>query len=125
MTSVSILHIDECPLFHHILSLFLRGRLPHCFLVGQARSSKEALALAPVLRPDLILCDFSMPGFSSAKMIPQLRAMLPQTPIIALTLFRSRQPARQAGSDASVLKSKLGRDLLREIQRVCPEAHSP
>jgi two-component system response regulator NreC len=114
--------VDNNPGFLRILSHFL-DRYGHGDLViaGTALGGKEALERAQSLRPQVILIDLSMTDLHGLQAIPQLRSMLPDTAIIALTFLDSdtyRQAALAAGADGFVSKAKLDTDLLPAIWRV-------
>jgi two-component system alkaline phosphatase synthesis response regulator PhoP len=59
------------------------------FTVIIAADAREGLYMASVERPDLIITDISMPGFTGIDMIKELRRQpdLENVPIIVLTAF--------------------------------------
>lgn len=117
MCPISILHIDDSLVFQDVLSRFLEARMPDCRITGTARSRAEALTLGMRLQPDLVVCDLSMPGLSD--LLPQLRALLPDTRIVGLSLFPRYN---WDGVDIYVSKSDLLLALPRVIQRLFQSA---
>ncbi|MBI2951942.1 response regulator transcription factor [bacterium] len=122
MGPVSVLLVDDSPLFLDIATRFLqeeyRGEV---VVVGVAGGGEEALAQAQLLQPQVILIDLNMPGMSGLEAIPRLREALPEAGIIALTLLDGeayRQAALAAGADGFVSKPNMGADLLPAIRRV-------
>jgi DNA-binding response OmpR family regulator len=70
---------------------------------------------------DLIITDIRMPGFSGLEIVPELKKLQPEIPIIVITAFGSEEvylKALSRGADAYLAKpihfSKL-RELIREI----------
>ena len=60
-------------------------------LVGEAATAEEALALAPVLRPDVLLLDIDLPGMNGIQLVQELAPRLPQTKIVMLTVSASER----------------------------------
>jgi two-component system, NarL family, response regulator LiaR len=54
-------------------------------VVAEAASGAEALALAPMVAPDVILLDLMMPGMNGITTASLLRQILPHAPIIIFT----------------------------------------
>ena len=48
-------------------------------LVGEAATAAEALALAPVLKPDILLLDIDLPGMNGVQLVQELAPRLPLT----------------------------------------------
>ncbi len=64
---------------------------PDVEVVGEASSAEEALALAPTLRPDVMLLDLDLPGMSGSHLVRELAPRLPQTKIVMLTVSTNRR----------------------------------
>jgi uncharacterized protein (TIGR02266 family) len=75
--------VDDTPLLRELAALFLAraGR------VFTAASGEEALALASVIRPDLVFADLSMPGIDGAELCRRLKRSpeLHDVPVVLLT----------------------------------------
>ena len=56
-------------------------------LCAEAKNGEEALALAKLYQPDLILLDFSMPVMNGVEAARELKKIMPNVPIILFTLF--------------------------------------
>lgn len=118
--SVSVLLVDDNPTFRKVAAKFLKT-LPGLVVAGTAVGGLDGLAQAQSLRPDLILVDLHMPDLDGLSLIPQLRALLPQTSIIALTLLEAsafRGVSLKAGADEFVDKATMFADLWPAIERV-------
>jgi CheY-like chemotaxis protein len=87
-------------------------------VVGEASSSEEALGIALVLRPDLIVLDHEMPGSRGLDLVPKLRAVLPGAAVVMFTMSLeiSRQ-ARLRGAEAVIAKDDLD-GLLATLRRL-------
>lgn len=64
---------------------------PDVELVGEAATAEEALALAPVLKPDILLLDIDLPGMNGVQLVQELAPRLPQTKIVMLTVSGSER----------------------------------
>lgn len=120
MESISVLLVDDNPIFLNIVAQFLRAS-PDVVVVGTASGGEEALAKAEESRPQVILLDLAMPDIPGLEVIPRLRSILPEVSIIALTLLATegyRQAALSAGAQDFISKAKLSQELLPAIRRV-------
>jgi DNA-binding NarL/FixJ family response regulator len=84
-STITLLLADDCVAVRYGLKLWLRLE-PDMAVVGEASSGVEALALALRLRPDVIVMDVRMPQLDGIATTKQLRALLPKTPIILLSI---------------------------------------
>lgn len=119
-TRVSVLLVDDNTTFRNVAAKFLKT-LPGLSVAGTAVGGLDGLAQAQALRPDLILVDLQMRDLDGLSLIPQLRALLPQTNIIALTLLEAsafRGVSLAAGADEFVDKATMFADLWPAIERV-------
>jgi two-component system, NarL family, nitrate/nitrite response regulator NarL len=118
--SVSVLLVDDNPTFRTVAAKFLKT-LPGLQVAGTAVGGLDGLAQAQALQPDLILVDLQMRDLNGLSLIPQLRALLPHTNIIALTLLEAsafRGISLEAGADEFVDKATMFADLWPAIERV-------
>jgi DNA-binding NarL/FixJ family response regulator len=93
----------------------------HCDIVGMATDGRELMALAPNLRPDVILLDLGMPllnGFDAGR---RLKKLLPNAKLVVLTMNKDYELAAEAlqrWASGYVLKSSIGSELLRAVTAV-------
>lgn len=84
-STITLLIADDCLPVRYGLSLWLRLE-PDLRVIGEAADGLEALTLALRLHPDVIVMDVRMPqmdGFTATK---TLRGLLPDTPVILLSI---------------------------------------
>ena len=87
----------------------------------RAINGQEAIDKASTEHPDLILMDLKMPRMDGLEATKQIKAMLPNLPIVALTAnaFDSdRQQAMDAGCDAFLSKPVSAVDCLQIIGKL-------
>jgi two-component system, NarL family, response regulator DevR len=92
---------------------------PDVDLVGEAATAEEALALAPVLRPDVLLLDIDLPGMNGIQLVQELAPRLPQTKIVMLTVSASERDLLDAvarGAAGYLTKDLSPEALLRSLR---------
>ena len=78
-------------------------------VIGEADNALDAIQLARILRPDVIVLDLSMAGMNGVEALPELRQILPACRIVVCTAFDVfREQVEQAGAAAMIDKSCLG-----------------
>jgi DNA-binding NarL/FixJ family response regulator len=65
-------------------------------VVGEARNGRVALWAARVLRPDVAVMDLRMPEVGGIEATRRIRAELPSTQVIILTVYDEPLPTRSA-----------------------------
>lgn len=92
---IRVLLVDDHPLMlDAIESRLLKSE--QVTVVGRAGSGEEALRLIPLLRPQLVLTDLSMPGMGGLETIRQLKSLHPEVAVIVLTVSESRENLLEA-----------------------------
>jgi DNA-binding NarL/FixJ family response regulator len=102
-------------------SRILLDSLPGLTVVGEASEHLEALRLAVVLQPDIVLISMRVQGSSGPETARQILNLVPQTRIVFLTLFDDPeyiQSALAAGAHGYVLKQEPAAEILTAIARV-------
>ncbi len=114
---MSLLLVDDNPGFLCTLRCFLEVQGKGAVrVVGTAGSGFEALILALLRRPEVVVLDPAVPDLQALALFLRLRHLLPEVGIIALSL--PSPVASRAAADAFVAKSRLERDLLPAIHQV-------
>jgi DNA-binding NarL/FixJ family response regulator len=104
----SVLVVNDNPLVRRVLcELFTReGDFDVC---GQAENGREAIEKAPLLRPNLIVTDLSMPVMNGLEETRVLKKLMPGVPVIIFTAHSDpfvEKEACAAGASAVVSKSE-------------------
>jgi NarL family two-component system response regulator LiaR len=90
-------------------------------VVGEASDGREAVELACLLQPDVILMDLVMPGMDGLEAIEQINERQPEVRVLVLTSFSTVDkvlPAIRAGALGYLLKDSGPQELVRAIEQV-------
>jgi len=90
-------------------------------VVGEAGTGADALALAEVQRPDVVLLDLTMPGMSGLAVAAELRRRVPDARILVLSMHEQDEyvlAAVRGGADGYVLKDTGPAELRAAIRAV-------
>ena len=75
---------DSAAIRKMVVTAFLSHGFKTCV---EAENGQEAIDIASQTKPDVIVLDLSMPVMNGLQSAPELRELLPQTPIILFTLY--------------------------------------
>jgi DNA-binding NarL/FixJ family response regulator len=115
-----ILVADDHEVVRHGVRRLLEEQ-PGWVVCGEARTGREAIALAVALQPDIVVLDVSMPGLNGIDATRRIRQLVPSAKVLVLTVHDSEQvvsDALAAGARGCVLKSESGRTLVTAIRKV-------
>lgn len=121
---MKVLVADDNPL---VLDLIVRGMEPHCEVV-QAGDGADALMKVIDNPPDLILCDYKMPGLNGRQLYEKLRGR-EQTRQIPFIFVASRSDIEERlrplvdGVEDFIPKPFFLRDLVRLAKKVVDRLH--
>jgi DNA-binding NarL/FixJ family response regulator len=113
-----ILLVDDHELFREGLAGLINAQ-PDMAVVGQAGDGLEALTLARDLQPDLIVMDINMPICDGLEATRLIRADLPETRIIILTVHDEDEKlfeAIKAGANGYMLKDTNSAEFLQGVR---------
>jgi two-component system response regulator NreC len=109
---------------HTIVREGLRSLLdPHegIEVVGEAETGIAAVARARELRPDVVVMDLNLPGIDGVEATKQIRAELPETRVVVLSMHSTPEhvrPAIRAGAGGYLVKGSGLSDLIAAVQAV-------
>lgn len=121
MTTIRILVVDDQTIVRESLCAMLRTK-PGLEIAGQAGSGEEAIRLAQMLQPDVILMDLVMPGaeIEGVAAIRLIKAAQPEARILVLSGFSEDAKiieSIRAGATGYILKTSLPDELLAAIRQ--------
>jgi NarL family two-component system response regulator LiaR len=117
-TPIRVLIVDDHAVVRSGLAKFLRVSAD-LVLVGEAADGAEAVQLAALYRPDVVLMDLMMPGTDGVTATRAIRQKHPQTQVVALTSFAEEalvQGALQAGAVGYLQKNVSAAELAGAIR---------
>ena len=91
-------------------------RDPDTTVIGEAADGEEAVRLAKMLHPKIVLMDITMPQMNGLEALRLTKQALPDTKIIVVTIHDEepyRAVAMAGGADGFVLKKSLATELFR------------
>ena len=86
-------------------------------------NAEDALADLPKVKPDVVLMDINLPGINGVECVRKLKALLPHTQVMMLTVYEDTENifnALAAGANGYMLKRTPTKELvaaIREMQR--------
>ena len=116
--TVRILVVDDHDIIRRGLKQLLISR-PGWEVCGEAKTGREAVALAEQLKPEIVVLDISMPDLNGLEAARRIHKLFPKTGILILTLHFSDQLVRdiiEAGARAYIMKSDADRDLVSAVE---------
>lgn len=126
MPVIGVLLVDDDPDVRGLFEVVL-GESGRYSVVGHARDGAEALRLADLARPDVVVLDLHMPGMDGFTALPRLRARLPEARIVVVSAFPDPYTlvdAVQRGADGYIDKSRAWSELLPTLRSLCEPEHS-
>ncbi|HEX6507250.1 MAG TPA: response regulator transcription factor, partial [Chloroflexota bacterium] len=120
MDLLRVLIADDHPFFRRGLSNLL-STLPETEVIGEASTGEEAVALAELLQPDVIIMDLQMPGTNGIEATRRIVQTSPHIGILVVTMFEDDHSvftAMRAGARGYVLKDSEEQEMLRAIAAV-------
>jgi len=104
----SVLIADDQEVIRRVLCLLFASQSDF-EVCGEAENGQEAIEMAQVLHPDLIMLDLSMPVMNGIEAACELKRLMPMTPIIVFSEFTdvfSEREARTTGVAALISKTE-------------------
>ena len=116
--TIRVLIADDQPVVRDGLSMLL-GLLDDVEIVATAADGGEAVELARVHEPDVVLMDLRMPRLEGAEATRQILAALPRTRVLVLTTYADDEflfPALQAGARGYLTKDATAEEIEQAIR---------
>jgi len=116
LTRVAVVEDDSA--LRRTITAFINRAPGHC-CAGSFPDAETALAEIPRLKPDVVLMDIGLPGMSGIECVAALKALLPEMPIIMLTVYDEGDylfESLKAGASGYLLKRAMGDKLTEALQ---------
>jgi DNA-binding NarL/FixJ family response regulator len=116
-SSHTVLVVDDQAPFRFAARAVFK-RLAEFELAGEASSGYEAIEMADLLNPELVLMDINMPQMSGIEATRKILAAHPDTVVILCSTYDLRDLPADAGASGAagyVHKERFGADLLRDL----------
>jgi DNA-binding NarL/FixJ family response regulator len=118
--ALRILVVDDHDIIRRGLKQLLSAR-PGWEICGEAKTGREAVALAEQLKPDMVVMDVSMPDLNGLEAARRIHKELPKTGILILTMHFSDQLVREvvdSGARGYILKSDADKELVTAVEAI-------
>jgi DNA-binding NarL/FixJ family response regulator len=122
-TSSTIIHVllaDDHDILRQGLKMLLSMQ-PEMQVVGEARTGREAVALAREFMPDVVVMDITMPDMDGLEACKLIRSHQPATQVLMLTMHESEEYFLQAlhmGASGYLVKKAAPSDLQMAINSI-------
>jgi len=117
---LKILVVDDHDVIRRGLKQLLTSK-PGWEVCAEAKTGRDAVALAEEHKPDMIVMDVSMPDLNGLEAARRIHKLLPKAGILVLTMHFSDQLVREvvdAGARGYILKSDADRELLTAVEAI-------
>jgi CheY-like chemotaxis protein len=111
---LNVLVIDDDP---DVRGFMVAALQEQGYEVKEAGDGREGLAALDQITPDLVVLDFIMPGLSGAEVARQIRAKLPEQPILFVSGYSETEAVKRTAPDAPLLTKPFRADALHKAVR--------
>ncbi len=117
-SKIRVLLADDHAIVRQGVKLILMAE-PDIEVVAEAEDGEQAVEMAKKLKPDVAVLDISMPGINGVEATRQIKAALPETHTLTLTMHSDDAYVFQllkAGASGYVLKNAAATDLVQAVR---------
>ena len=115
-----ILIVDDHPITRYGMSQLFQLE-PDLEVCGEAEDATQAISLLPVLRPDLVVCDLTLPGKHGLECLKDVQALFPDLAVLVVSMHDEEFYAERvlrAGGRGYLMKQAGGEELIRAVREV-------
>ncbi len=120
MSEITLILADDHTMVRSGLRMLLEAQ-SDMRIVGEAENGAEALRKVMSLKPDVVLMDVQMPDMNGIEATREIKKMMPETAVLALTIYEDDQyffEMLKAGASGYVPKRAAPDDLVNAIRTV-------
>jgi DNA-binding NarL/FixJ family response regulator len=121
MSAIRVLLADDHNLVRAGIRALVEG-IEGITIVAEADNGREAVVLAKLHRPELVVMDISMRELNGIEATAQIRAELPQTRVLVLSMHTTEDFVRRAlkaGASGYLVKDSAPLELKMAIEAIC------
>jgi len=118
--NVRILLVDDHTIVRQGLRALLEAQ-PGFTVVGEAENGRDAVKKAQELAPDVVIMDIAMPILNGLEATRQIKRLLPETKVLALTMYNDEEYVFQilkSGASGYLIKETAANELITAIESV-------
>jgi DNA-binding NarL/FixJ family response regulator len=119
MKKTRILLVDDHQVVRRGVAGLIRDARPDWELCGEASTGREAVAVAAMAEPDIVVMDISMPEMNGLEATREILKNNPATEVLILSMHESEQIVHDvlsAGARGYILKRDAGSDLITALE---------
>jgi DNA-binding NarL/FixJ family response regulator len=119
-TPITVIIADDHPIVRDGFKKMI-SKSKEIKLVGEAENGEELIKVARLLKPDVIIADIRMPVMDGIEATKKIKAILPETEIIALSMFNDLNVVvdmLNAGAKGYILKNAGKEQITEAIKTV-------
>lgn len=122
----TIMIVEDHDAVRAALCDWLGAAFPNCIVI-EAKSGEEAVDLALAQPPDVVLMDISLPGMNGIGATRRIKAAVPQTQVVMLTIHEAPEyqaDAMAAGASAYIVKRHMHTELIPTLSKLLSQTSS-
>ena len=93
---LKVMVVDDESIVVESIKYIIDKNFTDVMVSGTARSGREAIEKAELIKPDIIFMDIKMPGINGIDAIKEIREILPNAQIIILSACEQFEYAKEA-----------------------------
>jgi DNA-binding NarL/FixJ family response regulator len=116
-----ILIVDDHEIVRDGIRTLLRRFRPDWVVCGEAKNGKEAIEVATLLEPDVLVLDVTMPVMSGLEAASRITRLGLPARVLIFTMHETKSlvmEVREVGAQGYVVKSQAARDLIVALDRI-------
>lgn len=120
MKKIRVVLADDHPLMRQAIRMWLEKQ-QDLEVIAEANDGKEAVDIAAMLQPDIVIMDISMPKINGLEATRQIISKCPDTEVLALTVHADTEHIHgmlQVGASGYLMKNVSGEEVVHAVRAV-------